>query len=233
MKNQHRVMVAHSDVKECGKIKSVLEDWGYEVSLVHNFTESLGKTQHSKDILSPCAILLGKGAENASHASLIKNIRKAMAAPILYMSRQKDEAHVVEALDSGAHDFIKLPFGSSEHRARIRAAIRDTALRPKAGAEFETDGLRIVFDSRDVYARGKHVKMTPIEFRLLTLLAMNAGKVVTHEELITDVWGPYTNENLVLRVNMANIRKKIEENPSEPKIIQTETGVGYRMIAPS
>ena len=230
MKDKYRVLVAHSDVRESSKIRDVLVSWGFEVQVVHNVNEALGKTQHTGEETVPHVVLLCKDAVRADKVSLIKSLRKTMPAPIILMSMQRDETAIVEALDSGAHDYLCLPFGTNEHRARISAAIRNTSMRPGKNIIFEVPGLRINYDSREVHVRGKLVKMTPIEFRILTLLAKNAGKVLTHGELIHEVWGPYSNDNLVLRVNMANIRKKIEENPGTPKFIYTETGIGYRMI---
>ena len=231
MKDRLRVLVAHSDSRESSKIKDILEDWGYEVHVVHHVNEAMGKAQHTGEEIVPNVVLLCKDAVRADKVSLIKSLRKTMPAPIILMSMQRDETAIVEALDSGAHDYFFLPFGTNEHRARIGAAIRNTAMRSGKNVIFEVPGLKINFDSREVLVRGRLVKMTPIEFRILTLLAKSAGKVLTHGELINEVWGPYNSDNLVLRVNMANIRKKIEENPSSPKFIFTETGIGYRMVS--
>ena len=232
MKDKYRVLVAHSDVRESSKIKDVLANWGFEVQVVHNVNEALGKAQHTSEEIVPNVVLLCKDAVRADKSSLIKSLRKTMPAPIILMSMQRDETAIVEALESGAHDYLFLPFGTNEHRARINAAIRNTAMRSGKNVIFEVPGLKINFDSREIHVRGRLVKMTPIEFRIITLLAKSAGKVLTHGELINEVWGPYNSDNLVLRVNMANIRKKIEENPSTPKFIYTETGIGYRMVKP-
>ena len=231
MKAKQKVLVAHSDQRESTKIGDVLKKWGFEVRMAQNVNEALGRVQHKMDEVVPDVVLLCKDSVKTDKGSLIKSLRKTMPAPIIVFSVKKDEASIVEALDSGAYDYLVMPFGTAEHKARINAAIRNSAIRRVRSEVFKLDGLSIDFESREIRVGKKIVKLTPIEFRIITLLAKNAGKVLTHGELINEVWGPYNSDNLVLRVNMANIRKKIEETPSEPKFLFTETGIGYRMIS--
>lgn len=231
MRNAARLLLAHSEEKQRNGIKKKLEEWGFLVDATQAVEEALDLARQRTAGKVPIAVLVCMDTSKRSKAGFIRGLRKITPAPIIFMSSKKNPASVADALDAGAHDFIGLPFGTVEHLARIEAAIRNTALRRKTGAAYEANGLKIIFDTREIWVRGEPVRLTPIEFRLLTLLATNAGKVCTHEELIADVWGPYTTDNLVLRVNMANIRKKIEEDTAKPKIIQTETGIGYR-IAP-
>ncbi|MCL2405682.1 MAG: response regulator transcription factor [Defluviitaleaceae bacterium] len=164
--------------------------------------------------------------------ALIRNLRKTYEAPIIMLSQNYDENIVVSALDAGANDVLILPFGRAEHLARIRAALRCgcSGQRGVSGGVFTTGALTIDYDRRLVTSHNKLVHLTPIEFRIITLLTRNAGKVLTHDEIIDDIWGPYNSDNLVLRVNMANIRRKIEVNPAEPQYIVTEVGVGYRVV---
>ena len=138
------------------------------------------------------------------------------------------------ALDLGADDYITKPFGSSELLARIRTALRH-GNRPVGGSAmvdrpYKAKGLVIDFDRRLVTVEGEAVHLTQVEFKIVFFLARNAGRVMTYDTLISHVWGPYADDNnRILRVNMANIRRKLEKNPAEPQFILTEIGVGYRM----
>ena len=140
----------------------------------------------------------------------------------------------VDALDLGADDYVTKPFGLSELLARIRTALRHGENLAFATNErdncFKSGDLEIDYDRRSVTVSGKLVHMTPIEYKIMTLLAKNVGRVLTYAFIMKDIWGPYTNEIMTLRANMANIRRKIEINPGEPRHIVTEVGVGYRMI---
>ena len=144
------------------------------------------------------------------------------------------ESDKVEALDLGADDYISKPFGTSELLARIRTALRHSA-KNNGGAVnndvFSTKGLTIDFDKRKITVDGKDVHLTQIEFKIVSLLAKSAGRVLTYDYIITELWGPYAvKDNQILRVNMANIRRKLEKNPASPEYIFTEVGIGYRMV---
>ena len=139
----------------------------------------------------------------------------------------------MEALDKGADDYVTKPFGAEELLARIRTALRHSVQRgsmmPRE-TKYSCDGLIIDFDKRLVTLRGKEIHLTQIEYKLVSLLARNAGRVLTYDFILKDIWGPFADtDNQILRVNMANIRRKLEKNPAEPHYIFTEIGVGYRM----
>jgi len=178
-------------------------------------------------------LLMDMSLPGTGGLALIKNLRKNYEIPIVVLSESIEESTIVSILDAGANDVLALPFGRPEHLARIRAILRysSNVLGHARGGEFSAGGLFINYDSRSLYVNGKAVHLTPIEFRIITLLTFNAGKVLTHEQIINEIWGPYNTDNLVLRVNMANIRRKIEANPAEPKYVLTEVGVGYRVIS--
>lgn len=152
------------------------------------------------------------------------------------LSARNHEHDKVEALDAGADDYIVKPFGTSELLARIRTAIRHTRTNlPNEeiaqSGQFRASGLLIDYDKHQVSIHGKHVHLTQNEFKIVALLGKYAGRVLTYDFIIRQLWGPKVkNDNQILRVNMANIRRKIEDNPAEPKYIFTEIGVGYRMI---
>jgi len=167
--------------------------------------------------------------------ALIKSLRKSYDGPIIVLIESPDEGLAVKALDAGANDILVLPFGRPVHMARIRAALRFWLNIPGSmtSGTFVTGGLTIDYASRQITVDGRPVRLTPIEYRIFTLLTRNAGKVMTHDQIINEVWGPYNSDNLVLRVNMANIRRKIEKNPTQPMYVLTEVGVGYRVVKPA
>jgi len=177
-------------------------------------------------------VLISADLPGTGGLTLIRNLRRYYEVPIIFLLESADESAIVDALDAGANDVLILPFGRAEHLARIRAALRHGSSTPsiKVG-QFSAGGLTINYASRIVCVGDKHVHLTPIEFRIMTLLTLNAGKVLTHDQIINEIWGPYNSDNLVLRVNMANIRRKIEPNPAEPRYVLTEVGVGYRAIS--
>ena len=148
---------------------------------------------------------------------------------MIVVSSKGKEKDKVSALDAGADDYITKPFGSEELMARIRCALR---YRRKYGSKnvYEYDGLKVDYERRLVIVDGKQIHLTPVEYRIMEYLTMNSGKVVTYQMLLEKIWGPYVSENnKILRVNMTNIRRKIGDDPAEPKYIFTESGVGYRM----
>jgi two-component system, OmpR family, KDP operon response regulator KdpE len=207
--------------------------------LVHNDYNVL-KAETGKDALAlsashcPDLILLDLGLPDMDGIDVLKSIRKWSSIPIIVVSARGHEREKVEALDLGADDYITKPFGTSELLARIRTAVRHD-LKAREENHQEADkivigGLSIDYDKRIVKMEDKEVHLTPIEYKIIVLLSKNVGKVLTHDFLMKEIWGPYVNENQTLRVNMANIRRKLEANPAEPKYILTEVGVGYRMV---
>ena len=154
---------------------------------------------------------------------------------MIVISARNQEKEKVAALDAGADDYITKPFGTSELLARIRTALRhsnkmnlDSVNNQKP---YRAKDLIIDFEKRRVFLQKQDVHLTQVEYKIVSLLAKNAGKVMTYDSIIADIWGPYADDNnRILRVNMANIRRKIESNPGEPEYIFTELGVGYRML---
>ena len=183
----------------------------------------------------PDVVLLDLGLPDMDGLAVLKEVRQWSGIPVIVVSARSDEISKVEALDLGADDYITKPFGTSELLARIRTAIRHNH-KSEAGSKAVTDsfkakGLLIDFNKYLVTVNGSEVHLTQIEYKLVSLLARNAGKVLTYDYIITKIWGPYAlKDNKILRVNMANIRRKLEKNPIEPEYIFTEIGVGYRMV---
>jgi two-component system KDP operon response regulator KdpE len=181
---------------------------------------------------SPEVILLDLGLPDGDGIKLTRQIREWSRVPIIVISARGREEDKVAALDAGADDYLTKPFGVNELLARIRVALRHWAqsgLDPSSTV-VEVGGLRIDPTRREVTLHGREVHLTPIEYRLLVLLARNAGKVLTHRQLLTEVWGPaYENETHYLRVFMTQLRRKIEPDSARPRLLVTEPGVGYRM----
>lgn len=161
---------------------------------------------------------------------IIRNVRGFTSTPIIVISARTQENEKVEALDCGADDYITKPFGTSELMARIRTALRHSHQSGGSDFVYSCGGLVIDFEKRLISLDGEEVHLTQIEYNLVSMLAKQAGKVLTYDYLMQQIWGPYSdNNNQILRVNMAHIRRKLEKNPAEPEYIFTEIGVGYRL----
>ena len=183
----------------------------------------------------PDLVLLDLGLPDMDGIDIIKQTREWSSLPIIVISARVQEREKVAALDAGADDYITKPFGTDELLARIRTAIRHSNKRVddkvNSTRPYSARGLVVDFGKRLVTVEGKEIHLTRVEYKIVSMLAQNSGKVITYSSLIEQVWGPYADDNnRILRVNMANIRRKIEKNPGEPEYIFTELGVGYRMI---
>lgn len=181
----------------------------------------------------PDLVILDLGLPDIDGQELLKALREWLTAPIIVLSARDQEQQKIAALDHGADDYLTKPFSTGELLARIRAALRHAA-RSVGGtmgmAQYEVGDLKIDLESRRVYAGGDEVHLTPIEFKLLSTLVHSAGKVLTHRQLLKEVWGPHQlQETHYLRVFMANLRRKLESDPAQPRYLLTEQGMGYRL----
>ena len=182
----------------------------------------------------PDIILLDLGLPDIDGVDIIKKVREWSSCPIIVISARTSEREKVLALDLGADDYITKPFGTSELLARIRTSLRHSNKMntdsPMFIKPYHAKDLTIDFSKRLILLHEQEIHLIPIEYKIVACLAKNSGKVVTYSSIMSDVWGPYTDtDNKILRVNMANIRRKLETNPAEPTYIFTELGVGYRM----
>lgn len=208
----------------------VLKRHDYRVLCADNGTQGLELIRSQ----CPDIILLDLGLPDMDGDQIIREVRTWSSIPIIVISARTAEREKVLSLDLGADDYITKPFGTSELLARIRASLRhsnrlrtDSSLyiRPYRHREMVLD-----FSKRLLTIRGQEVHLTPIEYKIVAYLAQNSGKVITYASILSNVWGPYADDdNKILRVNMANIRRKIEDDPAQPRYIFTEVGVGYRM----
>jgi len=176
-------------------------------------------------------VLLDLGLPDLDGVEVVRRIRAWSAMPIVVVSARGQETDKVEALDAGADDYLTKPFGTGELLARMRVALRHSSRVQDSGEPVvEAGGLRIDLGARVVYRNGEEVRLTRTEYRLMAVLAEHAGKVLTHRHLLREVWGPgAASETHYLRVYMAQLRHKLEDDPARPRHLLTETGVGYRL----
>jgi len=181
---------------------------------------------------NPELLLLDLGLPDGDGIDLTRRIREWGRMPVIVISARGREDDKVAALDAGADDYLTKPFGVNELLARMRVALRHARVGAASNPaqRIEIGELSIDLARREVTRGGSEVHLTPIEYKLLALLAQNAGKVLTHQHILKEVWGPaYANQPHYVRVHMAELRKKIEANPARPKLLVTEPGVGYRL----
>ena len=230
MTNRVQILLIEDVKNICNFITTALEPANYKVIRAFNATEGLSLATS----LCPDVVLLDLGLPDMDGLEVIRHIRSWSQLPIIVLSARTSEEEKVRALDLGADDYITKPFGTSELLARIRTALRHSS-RPTAPSAassiYHAKQMKIDFDRRLVTVNGKEVHLTQIEYKILTLLAKNSGKVITYDTIMASVWGPYSDgNNRILRVNMANMRRKLENNPAAPEYIFTEVGIGYRML---
>ena len=181
---------------------------------------------------NPALILLDLGLPDTDGLTVTREIRAWSTTPIIVISARGQEQDKVAALDAGADDYLTKPFGVEELLARMRVAMRHAALASGGSAEpvFEAAGVRVDLATRQVFKDGMEVHLTPLEFKLLQTMIRHAGKVLTHRHLLKEVWGINAiNQNHYLRVYITQLRHKLEQDPAQPRLLQTETGVGYRL----
>lgn len=234
MEIKDRVLVVEDDKRISNFIKTVLEANNYDVIVAQTGAEAYSMVTSQ----CPDVVILDLGLPDMDGMKILQGVREWSAMPVIVVSARTHERDKVEALDLGADDYITKPFGTSELLARIRTAIRHTrsGIPNQPGGQtgvFKSGGLTIDYDKHRVFIGGVDAGLTQNEYKIVSLLGKYAGKVMTYDYIIKEIWGPnMKNDNRILRVNMANIRRKIEKNPAEPHYIFTEVGVGYRIVEP-
>jgi two-component system KDP operon response regulator KdpE len=220
-----RVLVVDDEPQIVRGLKVILRDAGYEVEAAASKEQALAVLS----VRPPDAVVLDLVLPDGSGVEVCREVRSWSQLPILVLSAVGDEREKVRALDAGADDYVTKPFGTEELLARLRAVLRrggDEGTEPKVSV----GDLEIDLAGRNVRRDGAEVHLTPIEFDLLRVLATHRGKLVTHRQLLHEVWGPgYEDETHYLRVHFAHIRSKLEPEPSRARYLITEPGIGYRL----
>ena len=229
--NKPQILVVEDDAAIGNLIATTLETQNYQY---HRASTGAGAVL---DALSyrPDVMLLDLGLPDMDGVDIIKKIRDWSNLPIIVVSARSEDGDKVAGLDAGADDYLTKPFSVDELLARLRVALRrvryDSQRKRDEASVYENGGLRIDYAAGCAYRDGEEVHLTPIEYKLLCLLAKNTGKVLTHNYILNEVWGsPAASDTPSLRVFMATLRKKLEADPGHPQFIQTHIGVGYRMI---
>jgi two-component system KDP operon response regulator KdpE len=208
-------------------LRVTLQSHGY--ALIETSTGQEGLTQATAH--NPDVILLDLGLPDLDGLKVLGRIREWSQTPVIILSAREKEKDKIRALDAGANDYLTKPFSAGELLARIRVALRHQGI--KAGLSepvFVLDTLRVDLAKRRVFLKEAEIHLTPIEYKLLAYLVKNAGKVITHRQLLEEVWGPaYANQLHYVRIYMGMLRHKLEEDPSRPRFFMNEPGVGYRL----
>ena len=231
MNIREKILVVEDEKSIAHFISSVLSANGYEAMQARSGSEALSMiSSHCPDL-----IILDLGLPDMDGLEILRQLRSWSSLPVVVVSARSHEKDKVTALDLGADDYLTKPFGTDELLARVRTAIRHT--RTASGNDeiaqkgtYTVGDLTIDYNKHQALVRGENVRLTLSEFRIVALLGKHAGKVLTYDYIIKELWGPRASgDNQILRVNMANIRRKIEKNPAEPEYLFTEVGVGYRL----
>ena len=225
------ILVIEDEKSICDFITKTLNAQNYKTTSAHTGKDGLAILTSAL----PDLVLLDLGLPDMDGLDIIQQTRRWSSLPIIVISARTQEREKVAALDAGADDYITKPFGTDELLARIRTAIRHSNKimtdSMNNNRPYSAKGLTVDFDKRLVTVDGNEIHLTRVEYKIVSMLAKNSGKVITYSSLIDQVWGPYADDNnRILRVNMANIRRKLEKNPGEPVYIFTELGIGYIMI---
>jgi two-component system, OmpR family, KDP operon response regulator KdpE len=221
-----RVLVVDDEPQIVRGLKVILGNAGYRVEEAATMKDALDAVS----IRPPDAIVLDLVLPDGDGVDVAAEIRRWSQVPIVVLSAVGDEQQKVRALDAGADDYVTKPFGSDELLARMRAVLRRRS--EDGDAPVRVGDLEVDLADRSVRRGGEEVHLTPIEFDLLSRLAQHPGRLVTHRQLLQEVWGPgYEDETHYLRVHFAHVRAKIEPDPSNPRYVITEPGIGYRLSA--
>lgn len=225
-----RVLIVDDEPQIRRFLRTSLDVHGYTVAEANDATDGLRQiTTGNFDV-----IILDLGLPDQDGTEVIRRVREWSPVPILVLTVRDQEGDKVRALDLGADDYVTKPFGMAELLARLRAVARRQALQEGTEPVFNHDGLRIDLTRRQVSLDGREIRLTPKQYDLLRMLARNAGKVVTHRQLLSTIWGPaHVDDVQYLRVFMRKLRSLLEEDPARPKHLLTELGVGYRLSAPN
>ena len=231
MKIKEKILLIEDERTIRGFMQAILTANGYDVLMAG--TGAMANTMISSHC--PDLIILDLGLPDMDGMTILRSVREWSKVPILVVSARSHERDKVEALDAGADDYLTKPFSVEELLARIRTTLRRLSYAQSGGVAsegtFDAGELHIDFDAGIATMDGEELHLTPIEYKLLCLLAHNADKVLTHQYILHEIWGTATKSDLAsLRVFMGTLRKKIESDPAHPRYIQTHVGIGYRLV---
>jgi two-component system KDP operon response regulator KdpE len=233
-----RVLLVEDDRELRATLRDALAVEGYELFTAASLSEglallaNLGRRPRHADDAGVDLVLLDLGLPDGEGETLLAALRRRHALPLIVISARESDGQKIRLLDAGADDYLVKPFGIGELLARMRVALRHhgTRLAP-AVVRYARGALRVDLERREVCLDGAPVRLTPTEFELLARLVRSAGRVVTHRQLLTDVWGPeHIADTHYLRLYMGQLRAKLEADPAEPQLLLTEPGVGYRLV---
>jgi two-component system KDP operon response regulator KdpE len=222
------ILIVEDDQEISRFISSSLSASGYFPKVAVNLAEAHRAFWEKR----PGLVILDLGLPDGDGKAWLLELRKRSDVPILVLSARQSEKEKVASLDCGADDYLAKPFGVDEMLARVRAALRHAAMMNMRDHIYVLDGLRIDLAGGTIEMNGEPVKLTPIEYKLLMVLAQHPGKVITYRKLLTAVWGSeYVDDTHYLRIHMGRLRAKIEAIPAEPRFLLTDPGIGYRIAA--
>jgi two-component system KDP operon response regulator KdpE len=228
MSSENTILIIDDELQMRRLLEITLESNGYNIIEAVNGKEGINLAASHQ----PSLIILDLGLPDGSGHLVLKQLREWFTNPIIILSVQSSEEDIVTALDNGANDFLIKPFRTGELLARIRSALRSIDNSEENDSVFAAGELQIDFVARTVKKKDELIKLTVTEYKLISLFVQQAGKVLTHQYLLREIWGPgYINQSQYLRVFVAQLRKKIEDDPNRPVLIITEPGVGYRFTA--
>jgi len=228
MSSENTILIIDDELQMRRLLEITLESNGYNIIEAINGKEGINLAASHQ----PSLIILDLGLPDGSGHLVLKQLREWFTNPIIILSVQSSEEDIVTALDNGANDFLVKPFRTGELLARIRSALRSIDNSEENDSVFTAGELQIDFVARTVKKKDELIKLTVTEYKLISLFVQQAGKVLTHQYLLREIWGPgYINQSQYLRVFVAQLRKKIEDDPNRPVLIITEPGVGYRFTA--
>lgn len=222
----YKVLIVEDDFAVCALLRNYLKDSVFRLTEAHSAQEGLTAVIEKR----PDIVILDLGLPDGDGIQIVKSIREWSKIPIIIMSGRIDDEDKVKALDAGADDYVTKPFSVTELLARLRVAARHLDLRDTTEPVFESGPIKMDYSAHQVWLDGIQIKLTPLEYKLLAVLVKHSGKVVTHRQLLSEVWGAeYTEDAQYLRVYMGYLRKKLEPNPDSQKLILTEHRIGYRL----
>ncbi|MDQ2644714.1 MAG: response regulator [Myxococcota bacterium] len=220
------ILVVEDEAQMRRFLRVSLSSNGYRLVEVETGADALAQAAQR----NPALILLDLGLPDLDGLAVTRRLREWSKTPIVVLSARGQEQDKIDALDAGADDYVTKPFGVGELLARMRVALRHRTPGAETSSQFSSGELRVDLGRRQVFVREAEVHLTPIEYNLLTTLIRYSGRVVTHRQLLREVWGPNSSEQTqYLRVYMGQLRHKLESNPSRPRFLLTEPGVGYRL----